>query len=107
MNSLDFVQNVTPSMRLQEIRNCQGESIGYCVLILIGNKYGQVKLADKINKNIYELIETEIKKMINNDNSSFLEMFQKVYKIDENRDSNAYYLLKEYQKDEVLNYVLN
>jgi hypothetical protein len=92
--------NISPNMLLQEISLCQSESLDPCVLILLGDKYGKLKLPEKVSKKEYDLIEIEMTKSNNE-----IEMFRRFYKIDENGDLETYHLANLYQTQSVLDSV--
>ncbi len=99
-DSIPFLMNISPNMLLQEIALCQSESLDPCVLILLGDKYGKLKLPEKITKKEYDLIEIEMAKSINE-----IEMFRRFYKIDGNGDLETYHLANLYQTQSVVDSV--
>jgi hypothetical protein len=99
-DSIPFLMNISPNMLLQEISLCQSESLDPCVLILLGDKYGKLKLPEKVSKKEYDLIEIEMTKSNNE-----TEMFRRFYKIDENEDLETYHLANLYQTQSVVDSV--
>ena len=82
----EFIDN---ALTIKQIKACKNESLGPFSLVLMGNKYGSLKLSEKIQKEKFHLIESEFKR--NLENGGF-DLLKKFYKLDQNEEPEVYCL---------------
>ena len=92
--------NMTSSICLNEIKNCQKESFGPNFVAILSHKYGQRFLPTKLSVNEFLIFKNEVKNFKESEDErtqselSLANLLDKAYRLDENEIPSCYKLMQ-------------